>query len=212
MSRIVLIRAGQTDYEAESRLAGVLELPVNETGQQQIRQAVNEVRNLDLPIETILCTPGDPALATAQSIADELDDVKVRELDELRNVDQGLWQGLPESEVRKRYPKMFRACRERPQTIYAPQGESLSDACRRVSRVLNRAIRRYDVFAVVAAEPIATVIRCTLEHRGPTLASCLRGEDPKLVECFEATEFDPDAFVNFECVPDVAEAGGPGRR
>ncbi len=215
MSQIVLIRPGQTDYDAESRLLGSLEMPINEAGLAEVQEILDEIRGSDLKIEAIFTTPGDPAFGTARAISEELRGVRVREMEELRNVNQGLWQGLPETEVRKRYPKLFRACREKPQTICAPEGESLSDACERMTRVLNKAIARYSVFAVVAVEPIATVIRCTLQQRGPTLASCLCGEDRKLVECFEASDFDSGAFVNFECVSDVAEAttgvAGPER-
>lgn len=215
MSQIVLIRPGQTDYDADSRLLGMLEMPLNQAGLQDLQEILASLRDSDLRIEAIFTTPGEPAFGTAKAISEELGGVRVRELAELRNVNQGLWQGLPESEVRKRYPKLFRACREKPQTICAPEGESLADACERMSRVINKAIDKYSVFAIVAVEPIATVIRCTLQQRGPTLASCLCGEDRKLVECFEATEFDSGAFVNSECVPDVAEAAtgvaGPGR-
>lgn len=215
MSQIVLIRPGQTDYDADSRLLGMLEMPINQAGLLEVQEILTEIKAGNLQIEAIFATPGDPAFATARAISEELQGVRVRELEELRNVDQGLWQGLPEAEVRKRYPRLFRACREKPQTICAPEGESLSDACQRVTRVLNKAIGKYDVFAIVAVEPIATVIRCTLQQRGPTLASCLCGEDRKLVECFEASEFDAGAFVNFECVPDVAETttgvAGPER-
>jgi len=213
MSQIVLIRAGQTDYDTDSRLIGMLEMPINKAGVQDVHDAVAEINHLGVKLEMIFAAPGDPAWSTAQAIAKELNGIRVKELTELRNVDQGLWQGLPESEVRKRYPRMFKACRDKPQTVCAPEGESLSDACERLSRVLNKAIRKHDVFAIVAVEPIATVIRCTLQQRGLTLASCLCGEDRKLVECFEATEFDSSAFVNFECVPDTADvaAGSPGR-
>lgn len=215
MSTVILIRPGQTDYHADSRLLGHLEMPINQAGLLEVQQVLDEIAASDLQIGAIYTTPGDPAFGTARAIADQLGDVKVRELPELRNVDQGLWQGLPEAEVRKRYPKLFRACREKPQTICAPEGESLSEACQRLTRVLNKAIHKHDVLAIVAVEPIATVIRCTLQHRGPSLASCLCGEERKLVECFEASEFDSEPFVNFECVPDVAEAAtgaaGPGR-
>ena len=205
MSQIVLIRPGQTDYAADSRLLGVLDMPINRVGMREVKEILTEIGASDLKIKAIYATPGDPAVATARAISEQLNGVRIRDLDELRNVDQGLWQGLPEAEVRKRYPRLFRACRERPQTICAPEGESLSDACRRVTRVLNKAIQKYDVFAIVAVEPIATVIRCTLQQRGPTLASCLCGEDRKLLEWFGASEFDSGAFVNFACVPDVAE-------
>ena len=59
MSQIVLIRAGQTDYEADSRLLGMLELPLNKAGMQQVQEAVSEIRKLDLEIGIILATPGD---------------------------------------------------------------------------------------------------------------------------------------------------------
>jgi len=215
VSKIVLIRAGQTDYDTDSRLLGMLELPINKRGMQQVQTTIHELEQLELELEMIFAAPGDPACGTAQAIASVFDGVKVKELDELRNVDQGLWQGLPESEVRKRYPRMFKACREKPQTICAPEGESLSEACERLTRVINKAIHKYDVFAIVAVEPMATIIRCTLQQRGLTLASCLCGEEPKLVQCFEATEFDSGAFVNFECVADAAETvtgvAGPER-
>ncbi|MCH2210887.1 MAG: histidine phosphatase family protein [Fuerstiella sp.] len=215
MSQIVLIRPGQTDYAADSRLLGMLEMPINQAGLIEIQQVLAEISASDLKLEVIFTTPGDPAFGTAQAISDHLSGLRVRQLDELKNVNQGLWQGLPESQVRKRYPRLFRSCREKPQAICAPEGESLSDACERVARVLNRAIHKYEVFAIVAVEPIATVIRCTLQHRGPTLASCLCGEHRKLVECFEASEFDPEIFVNFECVSDAVgvttDAAGPGR-
>jgi broad specificity phosphatase PhoE len=215
VSNIVLIRAGQTDYDANSRLIGMLEMPINKVGMQEVHDAVAEINGQNLELDMIFAAPGDPAWGTAQAIASELNGIRVKELTELTNVDQGLWQGLPESEVRKRYPRMFKACRGKPQSICAPEGESLSEACKRLSRVLNRAIRKFDVFAIVAVEPISTVIRCTIQQRGLTLASCLCGEDRKLVECFEATEFDSSSFVNFECVPDTVDAAtgtaSPGR-
>ena len=210
MSQIVLVRPGQTDYAANSRLLGLLEMPINQAGMQEVQEVLTQITASGLKLEAILATPGNPAFGTARAISEQHNGLRVRELDELRNVDQGLWQGLPESEVRKRYARLFRSCRKKPQTICAPEGESLSSACQRLTRVLNRAIHKYDVFAIVAVEPIATVIRCTLQQRGPTLASCLCGEDRKLMECIEASEFNSGAFVNFECVSAAVTTGAVG--
>ena len=126
MSIIVVIRAGRTNYDQESRLIGLLDLPLNEEGVRQVRETTQQIRDLDL--EVIFASPEDPACGTARPISEQLNGVRFRELKKLRNVDQGLWQGLPESEVRKRYPRQFRSCREKPQTICAPEGESLSAA------------------------------------------------------------------------------------
>ncbi len=212
MSTIVLIRPGCTDYDQQSRLLGALEMPMNEAGLEEVQADIEHLKQNDIQLDAIFASPFDPAHSTARTIAESQRGVKVKELDELRNVDQGLWQGLPEADVRKRYPRVFRNGREKPQKICPPEGESLSDACERIQKVLNKAIRKYNVFAVVVADPIATVIRCTLQDRCPTVASCLCGEDDRpAVEVFQADQFDFHSFLNSEqCVepaPVTADTG-----
>ena len=199
MSHVILVRAGSTDYHDQSRLLGNLEMPINSAGMEEVRQIVGVLLEQELTPEAILTAPADPASATAEAVSEVFPSAKVRELEELRNVDQGLWQGLPERDVRKRYPKVFRNGREKPQAIYPPDGESLGDACERIQKVLNKAIRKHSVFAVVAPDPIATVIRCTLQHRCPDVTSCLCGEaDRDPVEFFETSSFDFTSFLNSE--------------
>ena len=199
MSTIALIRPGRTDYDEQSRLTGTLEMPMNDAGREQVDEIVRHLQQEGIRLEAIYTSPVDPACSTARAIAEAQQGVKVKELEELGNVDQGLWQGLPEADVRKRYPQFFRNGREKPQTICPPEGETLGDACERVHKVLNKAIRKYHVLAVVVPDPIATVIRCTLQERGIAVASCLSGEHMKqAVEIFETDSFESTAFVNWE--------------
>ena len=212
MSHVILIRAGATDYYEQSRLLGNLEMPISSAGMAEVQGIVEVMHEQDVAPEAILTAPTDPASTTAQAVSEAFPDAKVREVDELQNVDQGLWQGLPESDVRRRYPKVFRSGREKPQAIYPPDGESLGDACERIQKVLNKAIRKYDVFAVVVPDPIATVIRCTLQQRCPDVTSCLCGEtDRDAVELFETSSFDSTSFLNSELCDSpekvVAESG-----
>jgi probable phosphoglycerate mutase len=200
MSTIVLIRPGCTDYDEQSRLLGTLEMPLNEQGLEQVENAVRQIQQAGLRLDAIYTSPADPASSTARAIAESQHGVKVKEYEELRNVDQGLWQGLPEAVVRKRYPQLFRNSRVRPQTICPPEGETLGDACERLGKVLNKGIRKYDVLAIVAPEPIASVIRCTLQERGLAVTACLSGEhNCGAVEVFETEGFDASAFVNRDC-------------
>ncbi len=205
MSTIGLIRPGCTDYDEQSRLLGALEMPMNDAGLAQVQKIIRHLQQNDVKLEAIFASPFDPASSTARAIAESQPGAKVKELEELRNVDQGLWQGLPEADVRKRYPRVFRSGREKPQTICPPEGESLNDGCERIQKVLNKGIRKYDVFAVVVADPIATVIRCTLQDRCPTVASCLCGEDDRpAVEVFQAESFDFNSFLKSELCSDHA--------
>lgn len=207
MSTIVLIRPGSTDYNQQSRLLGALEMPMNAAGLEEVQAIVRQLQASQVRLDAILASPAEPACGTARAIAESQHGAKVKELDELRNVDQGLWQGLPEADVRKRYPKVFRSGREKPQTICPPEGESLGDACERIQKVLNKAIRKYKVFAVVVADPIATVIRCTLQERCPSVASCLCGEDDcETIEFFESNSFDSHSFLQSELCAEHAHA------
>ena len=212
MSHVILIRAGSTDYHDQSRLLGNLEMPISSAGMEEVRQVASVLLEQDLTPEAILTAPADPASSTAEAVSEVFPNAKVRELEELGNVDQGLWQGLPESDVRRRYPKVFRNGREKPQAIYPPDGESLGDACERIQKVLNKAIRKHSIFAVVAPDPIATVIRCTIQQRCPDVTSCLCGEaDRDAVEFFETNSFDFTSFLNSELCDSpekvVAESG-----
>ena len=208
MSTVVLIRPGLTDYDEQSRVLGALEMPMNEKGLEQVEGIVRHLRREGVQLEAVFASPFDPCCSTARAIAEAQKGVKVKELEELRNVDQGLWQGLPEADVRKRYPKIFRNGRERPQTICPPEGETLSEACQRMQKVFKKAIRKYDVFAVVASDPIATVIRCTLQARCPSGGACLCGEnDRAAVEFFETDSFDSSRFLESVQSSDATEVG-----
>jgi broad specificity phosphatase PhoE len=199
MSTIVLIRPGETDYDDQSRLLGTLEMPLNAAGVEQVSAIVRHLQQKGIRLECIYTSPVDPACSTARAIAEAHKGVKVKEVEELRNVDQGLWQGLPEADVRKRYPQFFRNGKEKPHTIRPPEGETLGDACERVHKVINKAIRKYKVWAMVVPDPIASVIRCTLQERGITVAACLSGENGReAVELLETENFDSSCFVNHE--------------
>lgn len=195
MSTVVLIRAGSTDYDDQHRILGTLDVPINNRGVEQVREVVRQLQAKSLKPECILTSPDDPANGTAYAIAEAVAGVKVRELDELKNVNQGLWQGLPESDVRKRFPRLFKSGKEDPTAICPPEGETLSDACQRLQRALSKAMKKYSSFAIVAPEPLATVIRCTLQHRKPHVTACLCGEETtELVQVLESTCFEAAHF------------------
>ena len=205
MSTVVLIRAGSTDYDAQHRLMGTLDMPVNERGVEQIREINRLLLAKGIRLQAILTSPDDPACGTAHGIAEVQPGAKLKELEELRNVNQGLWQGLPESDIRKRFPRLFKSGKEDVTAICPPEGETLSDACHRLERALTKAMRKYEVFAVVAPEPLATVIRCTLQHRRPPVTACLCGEDAQdLVQVIQSASFESAHFVGSEELPVLA--------
>ena len=193
MPDVVLIRPGCTEFDEQNRIQGMLDLPLSPRGQEQVQQIIEQLH--DLSVDVIYTSPSEPARSTAAAIGASLG-VSVKEVDGLRNLDQGLWQGLQFDDVRRKYPKVFKQLQESPETICPPQGETVSEALDRVEKALKKPLKKKHRFAVVASEPIATLVRCVLRGCKPTsMPICGCPSSGPLVE-FVSTERDaPEAEV-----------------
>eukprot|EP01057_Protomagalhaensia_wolfi_P002885 Protomagalhaensia_wolfi_Nauph_80__2884@NODE_2979_length_927_cov_104_251126_g2336_i0_p2_GENE_NODE_2979_length_927_cov_104_251126_g2336_i0NODE_2979_length_927_cov_104_251126_g2336_i0_p2_ORF_typecomplete_len115_score12_10His_Phos_1/PF00300_22/5_4e26His_Phos_2/PF00328_22/0_054_NODE_2979_length_927_cov_104_251126_g2336_i0545889 len=74
---IVLLRHGETDYNKEGRLQGRLDIPLNETGKEQSREAADALRALIAPLAPPLCdsvysSPLSRAMDTAKIVTSSL--------------------------------------------------------------------------------------------------------------------------------------------
>lgn len=167
-----VIRPGETDYDLQDRVQGSLNLPLNDQGVAQVDEIINEVQ--EAGIERVYASPTEPALSTARRIADALD-VPLKVIDALTNLDLGLWQGRLLSEIRAKQPKVYRQWEDAPESICPPQGETCDEAYERVAAALRKPIKRGGSFAVVASEPLATLVTCVLRHEQPHLPGPIRG-------------------------------------
>jgi phosphoserine phosphatase len=155
MPTVVLIRPGCTDFDRDERIQGTLDLPLNAEGEEQVKNLVSKIENSG--IETIITSSSEPALSTAEQLAAALD-VPVKEKEGLKNLNQGLWQGLEFEEVRRKYPKLLKQWTESPETVCPPEGELASEAVKRVKKTLQKYLKKKHNFAIVASEPLATII------------------------------------------------------
>ena len=155
---IVLIRPGSTELDEQRRIKGTLSMPLSERGARQVAHTVEELSELN--IEVVYTAPCQSARETADAISEALG-VKVKQLDKLQNLNQGLWQGKLIEEVRQKQPKVYRRWQAHPETVCPPEGETLDDACDRIHAVLARLFKRHTggVIALVVPEPLASLIR-----------------------------------------------------
>src|SRR5690349_13919524 len=122
MLRIALIRACATDFDDQGRIKGNLDLPLNKHGVEQAAQMAEEVA--EFPISAIYCSPCQAAERTATEIGQKTR-IKPRPIDNLANLDHGLWHGRLIEEVRQTQPRVYRQLQEHPETICPPNGEPL---------------------------------------------------------------------------------------
>lgn len=138
MSRLILIPTGQTDWLAEGRLAGDMDLPLNELGRQEA-SALAQAAAVHRPAVVYSGTE-ESTRATAKIIAHDLG-LKHRATDKLREVNLGHWQGLTGEEFAERFAKVHRQWRTEPMTVVPPEGEALPAAAERLMKAIE-AIRR----------------------------------------------------------------------
>lgn len=163
MPQIVLIRPGSTDYDQEGRIQGNLDVPLNEHGNAEVARVIDELCHLKL--EAVYAPDCQPALQTAQAIAKALG-VKLKKLDRMHNLNQGLWQGMLIDEVRRKQPKVYRQWQERPQFTCPPEGEMLAQAEDRVRAAISKLLKRHKEGAIglVVPEPLASLVRRYLQQ------------------------------------------------
>jgi probable phosphoglycerate mutase len=162
MVQLILIRPGSTEYDQQSRIQGRLDIPLCDAGRQEALSAADGMRPY-LP-KALYHAPCTSAQETAEILGDVLK-LKPKELDDLKNLDQGLWQGMLVDEIRHKQPKVFKQWQEHPETVCPPQGESLAEVTERAEDVLEKLARKHrnGTIVLVAPEPLASVVRARLE-------------------------------------------------
>jgi probable phosphoglycerate mutase len=164
MPRILLIRPGTTEYDQQGRVQGTLDIPLCEDGRQEVEVLIAEVK--DQPIAAIYTSPLQSAQQTAEAIGSSFE-LKVKTLDNLQNLDHGLWQGMLVADVKIKQPKVYRQWLEQPETVCPPQGETLGSAKQRVQAVLSKLLKKHKsdgLLALVVPEPLASVVRNVLRQ------------------------------------------------
>ena len=66
---LYLLRHGQTDWTKEGRLQGHTDIPLNDTGREQVRTAAEELRSRHISVERILSSPLQRAKESAEIMA-----------------------------------------------------------------------------------------------------------------------------------------------
>ncbi len=192
MTQVVLVRPGATVYDEQNRIQGVLELPLTERGRAEVQVLIEQLRGLDF--DALYCGPGESVVSTAEALARTMG-LRARKIDELRNLNQGLWQGLQVEEIKRRNPRVYRQWLDEPMTICPPLGETIEDALDRVKSLLKPLLKRHrdETIALVVPEPLARLISLFL-RRDPAISL----EELNHTGSFEQISVTPEVLRNGE--------------
>ena len=192
MTRIVLVRHGQTAWNKDVRFRGRADVELDEFGLRQAEATGRYVaaRWPDGPtrVVAVYASPMRRAMQTAEAIA-HAHGLTAQPLGGLLDVDFGEWQGLSPDEVAARYPELYRAWWEAPHTVRFPGGESLDDVRVRILAGLDEVVARHrrQAVALVSHTVANRVLLCAILGLGN--ASFWRlGQDTCAVNVFDVED------------------------
>ena len=141
MTRIILVRHGQTEWNRVERFRGRADVPLNETGLAQAEATGKRVASEWQPV-AVYTSPLSRSVKTAESIAKHYD-LKVQIHPGLADIDYGEWQGLSPEEAGQRWPEEIDAWYNHPHQARIPGGETLSDLRARLMQTVNELAARH---------------------------------------------------------------------
>ena len=165
MAKLILIRAGDTEWQAQGRLAGDTDLQLNKEGLRQASADAQEV--IKFAPRSIQCGGDEATKQTAGIIADAIQ-IKSKVSEQFREMDLGLWEGLTVEDFRERFSKVYRQWRSDPLAVEPPEGEAVSSVAARLEAGLEKILRRDGdkTMILVLGRFAYAAARCRLDDGG----------------------------------------------
>ena len=161
MSRLLLVRHGDTELNSAERYWGQCDVKLSADGLRQAERLRHRLANEK--IGAIYSSDLSRASATAEIIASE-HRLEVITCAELREINFGKFEGLTFAEISQLYPELAKLWAERSPSLEFPGGESVNDFSKRVGKFMSRLEKHSsgETILVVAHAGALRVLVCRL--------------------------------------------------
>jgi broad specificity phosphatase PhoE len=139
MTRIILLRHGETDHNAKGMYCGSSDASLNKKGVGQARLLKKRLKGEH--VDVIYTSDLRRALETCRRVFGGTK-VKVIKKKGLREIDLGEWEGLTSEEIGRRHGRLYRKWIQDPSASKIPSGESLGQFRKRVLGALREILKR----------------------------------------------------------------------
>jgi len=139
MTKIYLVRHGQTEWNEKLTFRGRRDIPLNEAGHREAKAIFDALK--DKNIKAIYTSPLRRSIETAQPIA-KFFQLEIVPIQGLIDISYGEWEGLTFNEVKKRYGDQYTKWGKRPELIRFPHGETLDEAKERSFRAFKGIVKK----------------------------------------------------------------------
>jgi probable phosphoglycerate mutase len=125
---ILLIRHGETAWNAMRRLQGHIDIPLNEEGERQagaLAQALAAEQ-----VDAIVSSDLQRAMQTAQAVAGHVDGARLQTDAQLRERCYGVFEGMLYADIEQQYPADYALWQARDIDAVMPSGERVAESFR----------------------------------------------------------------------------------
>lgn len=164
MTRLILIRHGQSTANEQNRFAGQTDVPLTELGKLQAKCAAEYIikhEKIDKIYSSDLQRAHNTALPTS-----ELTGIPIIDARELREICAGIWEGRLANEIEVEYENEFRTWRKDYAHARLPGGESVQEVYERVVPFVKKIARENDGLTLLIASHASPVRAVDCNSRG----------------------------------------------
>lgn len=137
MTRLYIVRHGQTKWNIESRAQGSKNIELTEKGREQAKLLAQRIK--DYEIDCIYSSDLDRAFDTAMMIGKEKN-LQVSKIEGLREMCFGEWEGLTNDKIKEDYMEHYTIWRNKPHQAHIPGGEKLVEVQKRGLKAIHEII------------------------------------------------------------------------
>jgi len=163
MNKLIVVRDGTTTWQEQDRIQGVIPLPLCEAGEKALGKVIGLLKLEKL---NLLYSSGNESSGATAEYLCQFCDLKYNEMDEFREMNFGLWQGLRIKDIQQRFSSVYKQWRKDPFSICPPQGETLQQVQDRIRPALQKVLDANSgkTTIIVAAQMAAAVMDCILTN------------------------------------------------
>jgi len=143
---LILIRHGETDFNRDDVFRGRKDVRLNALGIAMAEATAEALK--DRVFESVTSSPLKRSMVTAKRIAAP-HQIEVRSKFDFIDISYGVWEGLPEAEVRTKWPGLYRKWTTNPSWVRFPGGESTRHCWKRVISGLREILFEQGIGTVV---------------------------------------------------------------
>ncbi|MGD0276696.1 MAG: histidine phosphatase family protein [Syntrophales bacterium] len=157
--KMILVRHGETLWNREGRVQGTSDIALSDMGRLQVKRLAESLR--DDNIKNVYSSPLNRAYETASIIVERIS-IPIQLESELREMDQGDFEGVSHRELTAEHKPFLQQWLKDPASVKMPNGESLLEVQDRAWKVINNIFRNMDNTLIVSHNFTLTTIICKI--------------------------------------------------